>query len=90
MRLSLIPREECPVSRVCQVTGARPRTGSNVPHSQHRTKRWFRVNVHKRRYFLPSENRWITLTVSAHGNKVIDRRGIERVVADLRARGERI
>ncbi|MGX6447105.1 50S ribosomal protein L28 [Patulibacter sp. S7RM1-6] len=77
------------MSQVCQVTGARPRTGNNVPHSQHRTKRWFRANVHKKRYFVPSENRWITLRVSARGQKVIDARGIDRVVKDLRARGER-
>jgi len=78
------------MSRVCQVTGARPRTGNNVPHSQHKTKRWFRVNVQKRRYWVPSEKRWVTLTVSARGNKIIDRRGIDRVVKELRARGERI
>ena len=78
------------MSQVCQVTGARPRTGHDVPHSQHRTKRWFRVNVHKKRYFVPSENRWVTLRVSARGQKVIDARGIDRVVKELRARGERL
>lgn len=78
------------MSLTCQVTGARPRSGNSVPHSQHRTKRWFKVNIQKKRYFVPSENRWIRLTVSARGQKVIDRRGIDRVVQEMRARGERI
>lgn len=74
----------------CQITGRRPRSGNNVPHSQHRTKRWFKPNVHKRRYWVPSENRWVRLTVSTKGMKTIDRRGIDAVVRDLRAAGERI
>ena len=78
------------MSGICQVTGSRPRTGNNVPHSQQKTKRWFRPNVHRKRFWLPSENRFVRLTVSARGQKVIDRRGIERVVAEIRARGETV
>ena len=73
----------------CQVTGARPRTGNSVPHSQHRTKRWFKVNVQKKRFYVPSQRRWIRLTVSAKGQKIIDVRGIDRVYREMGARGER-
>ncbi len=74
----------------CQVTGRRPRSGNSVPHSQQKTKRWFKPNVHKKRFWVPSEGRFVMLTVSAKGQKVIDARGIDRVIAELRARGERL
>ncbi|WP_026912141.1 50S ribosomal protein L28 [Patulibacter minatonensis] len=77
------------MSRTCQVTGARPRTGMNVPHSQQRTKRWFRVNVQRKRFYVPSERRWIRITLSAKGQKIIDVRGIDRVYREMVARGER-
>jgi large subunit ribosomal protein L28 len=78
------------MSRVCQVTGRRPKAGNNRSHSMRATKRRFMPNVHTRRFWLPSENRWIRMTVSARGMKVIDKVGIERVVADIRARGEKV
>lgn len=78
------------MSRVCQVTGRRPKAGNNRSHSMRATKRRFMPNVHTRRFFLPSENRWIRMTVSARGMKVIDKVGIERVVKDIRARGEKV
>ena len=78
------------MARVCQVTGRRPAAGNNVSHSHRATKRRFAPNLFHRRFWLASENRWIRLRVSARGIKVIDRRGIERVVADIRARGERV
>lgn len=78
------------MSRVCQVTGRRPVAGNNVSHSHRATKRRFEPNIQSRRYWLSSENRWVRLRVSARGIKVIDRRGIERVVAEIRARGERV
>ena len=78
------------MSRVCQVTGRRPTAGNNRSHSMRATKRRFMPNVHTRRFWLPSENRWIRMTVSARGMKVIDKIGIERVVADIRARGEKV
>ncbi len=77
------------MSNHCQVTGARPSFGKNVSHSHRRTSRRWDVNVQKKRYFVPSLGHTVTLTVSARGIKTIDKRGIEAVVADMRARGER-
>ncbi|MFT4041589.1 MAG: 50S ribosomal protein L28 [Gordonia sp. (in: high G+C Gram-positive bacteria)] len=74
----------------CQVTGATPGFGKQVSHSHRRTSRRWNPNIQRRRYYLPSEHRHITLTVSAKGIKTIDRRGIESVVAEIRARGEKI
>lgn len=78
------------MARTCQVTGARPAFGNNVSHSHRRTRRRFDVNVQRKRYWVPSLGRHVTLRVSARGIKTIDQRGIEAVVADLRARGERL
>lgn len=78
------------MSRVCQVTGRRPVAGNNVSHSQVRTKRRFEPNLQSHRFWLPQEKRWITLRVSTRGMKIISKRGIGQVVADIRARGERI
>jgi len=78
------------MANYCQLTGARPRSGNTVSHSQQREKRRFRPNLQRKRYFLASEGRWIRLTLSARAIKTIDRRGIERAVAEMRARGERI
>lgn len=77
------------MSQRCQVTGARPGFGNNVSHSHRRTRRRFDVNVQRKRYWVPSLGRHVTLRVSARGIKAVDRRGIEAVVADLRRRGER-
>lgn len=74
----------------CQVTGRVPRSGHSVSHSHAKTKRWFKPNIQHKRYWLSSENRFVRLTVSARGMKVIDARGIERVVQEIRARGEKI
>lgn len=75
------------MAAVCQVTGAVPGFGHNVSHSHRRTKRRFDPNVQKKSFFVPSLRRSITLNVSAKGIKVIDARGIEAVVRDLKARG---
>lgn len=74
------------MSRSCQVTGARPGFGNNVSHSHRRTKRRFNVNIQKKRYWVPSLGRQVTLTVSTRGIKTIDRRGIDTVVAEIIAR----
>jgi len=74
----------------CQVTGKRPMSGHRVSHANNKTKRRFFPNLHRKRYFLPEENRWITLSVSTHGMKIIDKKGLARVVADMRASGEHI
>lgn len=75
---------------ICQVTGRRPGFGNNVSHSHRRTKRRFGVNLHRKRYWAPSLGRHVTLRVSARGIKVIEARGIDRVLADIQARGEKI
>lgn len=78
------------MSRVCQVTGTEPGFGHQISHSHVRTKRRFDVNVQKKRYWLPSENRFVRLTVSARGIKTIDRIGVEAAVARARARGVKV
>jgi large subunit ribosomal protein L28 len=78
------------MARRCQLTGAVGRSGNNVSHSHRRTKRRFEINIQTKRYWVPSEQRFVSLTVSAKAIKTIDRRGIEAVVRDLRARGEKI
>ncbi|MEU3017454.1 MULTISPECIES: 50S ribosomal protein L28 [unclassified Nocardiopsis] len=78
------------MSRICQVTGRSPGFGNAVSHSHRRTRRRFDPNIQNRRYWLPSEGRYVRLRLSTKGMRVIDARGIERVVADLRARGVRI
>lgn len=77
------------MSNHCQVTGANPSFGNTVSHSHRRTRRRWDVNVQKKRYWVPSLGRTVTLTVSARGIRTIDRRGIEAVIADMRGRGER-
>ncbi|MDY6049270.1 MAG: 50S ribosomal protein L28 [Corynebacterium sp.] len=78
------------MSAICQVTGRKPGFGKSVSHSHRRTNRRWDPNIQRRKFFLPSENRTITLTVSTKGLKVIDRDGIEAVVARIRARGEKV
>ena len=74
----------------CDVLGKTPSTGHTISHSHIRTKRWWRVNAHKRRFWLPSERRWVTLTVSAKGIRTIDKRGIESIVAEMRRAGKKV
>lgn len=76
--------------RVCQVTGVKPSFGNSVSHSHRRTRRRFDVNIQSKRYWVPSLGRAVRLRVSARGIKTIDQRGIESVVAEMLARGERI
>ncbi|GAA4814975.1 50S ribosomal protein L28 [Nocardioides caeni] len=78
------------MSQVCQVTGTRPAFGNNVSHSHRRTRRRFDVNIQRKRYWVPSLGRHVALRISARGIKTVDQRGIESVVADLRARGVRL
>ena len=74
----------------CQVTGRKPGYGNQVSHSNKRTRRRWLPNVQRRRYWLPSEGRYVRLRVSTKGMKTIERRGVEAVVAEMRARGERV
>ena len=78
------------MSRICQVTGARPGFGNNVSHSHRRTRRRFDPNVQSKRYWVPSLGRRVTLRVSPRGIRSIDRLGIDAVVATLLSRGERL
>lgn len=78
------------MSAHCQATGRKPSFGKSVSHSHRRTNRRWNPNIQRRRYYLPSEDRYVTLSVSTKGIKTIDRDGIEAVVARLRAQGERI
>ncbi|KAA2252139.1 50S ribosomal protein L28 [Solihabitans fulvus] len=74
-------------ARHCQVTGRKPGFGNRVSRSNHRTARRWLPNTQRRRYWLPAEGRWVTLTLSVKGIRTVDRRGIEAVVAQLRAKG---
>src|SRR5215212_7870274 len=75
------------MARVCQVTGKRPMVGNNVSHANNKTKRRFLPNLQYRRFWVEGENRWVRLRVSNAALRLIDKVGIEQVVADLRARG---
>ncbi len=78
------------MSRRCQVTGRQPSFGKSVSHSHQRTSRRWDPNIQTKRYWLASENRYIRLRLSVKGMRTVDRRGIEAVVRELRARGERV
>jgi large subunit ribosomal protein L28 len=78
------------MSKVCQVTGKRPITGNTVSHANNRRRRRFEPNLHKHRFWLESEKRFVTLRVSAAGMRIIDKKGVDIVVAELRKRGEKL
>ena len=78
------------MSKVCQVTGKRPMSGNNVSHAKNRTKRRFEPNLHTHRFWVESEKRFVKLRVSAKGMRIIDKKGVEQVLADVRARGEKV
>ncbi|HPQ96400.1 MAG: 50S ribosomal protein L28 [Thiothrix sp.] len=78
------------MARVCQVTGKRPVVGNNVSHANNKTKRRFLPNLHTHRFWVESEERFVKLRISSKGMRIIDKKGIETVLADLRARGEKV
>ncbi len=78
------------MSRVCQVTGKRPQSGNNVSHANNKTRRRYLPNLHSRRIWVESEQRWVHLRVSSHGLRIIDKVGIDQVLRDMRARGDSI
>ena len=78
------------MSRVCQVTGKRPMSGNNVSHAHNKTRRRFLPNLHTKRIWVESEQRFVRLRVSGKGLRIIDKLGIDKVLADMRARGENI
>jgi large subunit ribosomal protein L28 len=77
------------VARVCQVTGKKPMVGNNVSHANNKTKRRFLPNLQQRRFFSETLNRWVSLRLSNAGLRIIDKIGLDAVLADLRARGEK-
>ena len=78
------------MARVCQVTGKRPVTGNNVSHAKNRTRRRFLPNLHQHRFWVESEKRFVSLRVSSKGMRIIDKKGIETVLADMRARVDHV
>ena len=85
-----LQKEAAIMSRVCQVTGKRPMAGNNVSHAKNRTRRRFEPNLHTHRFWIESEKRFVKLRVSTKGMRIIDKNGIENVLASLRANGEKI
>jgi large subunit ribosomal protein L28 len=78
------------MARVCQVTGKKPMSGNNVSHANNKTKRRFLPNLQNRRLWVESENRFVTLRLTNAALRTIDKKGIDAVLADLRAAGEKI
>ncbi len=78
------------MSRVCEVTGKGPTTGNRVSHANNKRRRRFLPNLHQQRFWLESEKRWVSLRVSTHGLRTIEKKGIDVVVASLREQGEKI
>ena len=78
------------MARVCQVTGKKPMIGNNVSHANNKTRRRFLPNLQYRRFWVESENRWVGLRVSQAALRTIDKKGIDAVLTDLRARGEKV
>ena len=78
------------MSKVCQVTGKKPMFGNNVSHANNKTRRKFNVNLQKKKFWVPEENKYITLRLSMHGLRIINKKGISRVIKDIRARGTKL
>ena len=78
------------MSRVCQVTGKRPAVGNNVSHANNKTRRRFLPNLHNHRFWVESENRFVRLRLSTKGMRIIDKVGIDQVLADMRERKKKI
>ena len=75
------------MSRVCDITGKRPRVGNNVSHANNKTKRKFYPNLFKKRFYIPEEDKWVTLKVSANALKTINKNGISAVLRKAKAKG---
>ena len=78
------------MSRVCDVTGKKPMFGNNVSHANNKSRRRFNVNLQKKRFWLPDEKRYVTLRVSTKGMRIIDKKGIRKVVNELKAQGKSV
>ena len=78
------------MSRVCQVTGKRPMSGNNVSHAHNKTRRRFLPNLHNHRFWVESEKRFVKLRLTANGMRIIDKKGIDTVLSEIRARGVKV
>jgi len=78
------------MARVCQVTGKKPMSGNNVSHAKNRTRRRFLPNLHNHRFWVESEQRFVKLRVSASGMRLVDKKGIDSILVEMRARGEKV
>jgi len=78
------------MARVCQVTGKRPMAGNNVSHANNKTRRRFLPNLHTHKFWVESEQRFVKLRVSSHGMRIIDKKGIDAVLNEIRQRGENV
>jgi len=75
------------MSKVCEITGKKVITGNNVSHSHHKTRRKFQVNLHTKKFYIPEEDKFITLKVSANGMRIIDKKGISSALRDAKEKG---
>ena len=78
------------MTRVCEVTGKKPAVGNRVSHANNKKRRRFLPNLHTQRFWLESEKRWISLRVSGQGLRTLEKKGVEAVVAELRAQGMKV
>ncbi len=78
------------MARVCDITGKKPQLGNHVSHANNKTRRRFLPNLQNRRFWVESESRWVRMRVSQHGLRTIDKKGIDVVIAEMRARGVEI
>ncbi|MCB1948279.1 50S ribosomal protein L28 [Nitrosomonas sp.] len=78
------------MARMCEVTGKKPLTGNNVSHANNKTKRRFLPNLQRRKFWLESENRWISMRLTNAALRTIDKKGIDVVVAEMRSQGKNI
>lgn len=78
------------MSRICQVTGKKPMVGNTVSHANNKNKRRFLPNIQEHHFWVESENRFVKLKVSTHGMRIIDKKGIDAVLQEIRARGEKV
>ncbi len=78
------------MSRVCQITGKRPQVGNNVSHAKNRTKRRFEPNLHHHRFWVETEKRFVSLRISTKGLRIVDKKGIDAVLTELRAKGVKV
>ena len=78
------------MTRECEVTGKRPVSGNNVSHANNRTRRRFLHNLHNRRFWVETENRWVSMRISSAALRTIDKLGIEAVIAKMRSDGKKI